>query len=451
MGDLRHSLWVERYRPDQLENYIGNVHLKEKIERYLSTNDIPHLLLYGQAGTGKTTLAKLIIKNIDCDHLYINASDENNIETVRTKIKNFSSSIGFSSIKIVILDECLDENTLVTVLSNGEEIQIPIKDVDENNDLVKSWNVEKEEWQWRPFYLWDKGEQEVYEIELENGEVVVCTEDHKWYVEDENGNSIVVKTNQLDKYNHILSPQEVSVIMQKIKIKSIKRLKEKRHVYDLSVEGNHNFVIGKTQTLTHNCDYMTNNAQAALRNVMETFSKHCRFILTCNYVERIIDPIQSRCQSYKIIPPSKKEVALFLKHILDAEGIEYKLDDLAVIITASYPDIRQVINSAQRQIVDNVLKLDTDSLIQSNYKIQLIDMLSNNGTFNEIRQLIADNSVSDYSELYKLLYDDIDSYSKSKAAESILAIAEGQYQESHVVDKEINFMATIIKLLHINK
>ena len=103
--DKDHSLWTERYRPDQLENYIGNDHLKEKIDRYLKTNDIPHLLLYGRAGTGKTTLAKLIIKNVDCDYLYINASDENNIETVRTKIKNFSSAAGFSSIKIIILDE----------------------------------------------------------------------------------------------------------------------------------------------------------------------------------------------------------------------------------------------------------------------------------------------------------------------------------------------------------
>ena len=201
-----HSLWAEKYRPQNLSTYIGNEHLKDKVKRYIDDQDVPHLLLYGKAGTGKTTLAKIVVNNIECDYLYINASDENSVDAVRFKIKSFASSIGFKDMKIVILDECLDENTLVTVLSNGEEIQIPIKDVDENNDLVKSWNVEKEEWQWRPFYLWDKGEQEVYEIELENGEVVVCTEDHKWYVEDENGNSIVVKTDQLDKYNHILSP-----------------------------------------------------------------------------------------------------------------------------------------------------------------------------------------------------------------------------------------------------
>ena len=206
MGKLDNTIWCERHRPTSLDTYIGNEHLKDKVKVYLESGDIPHLLLFGPAGTGKTTLAKILVNSIECDYLYINASDENSIDNVRNKIKGFVSTIGFKDLKIVILDECLDENTLVTVLSDGEEIQIPIKDVDENNDLVKSWNFEKNRFEWRTFYLWDKGEQEVYEIELENGEVVVCTEDHKWYVEDFSGNVIVVKTTQLGKYNHILSP-----------------------------------------------------------------------------------------------------------------------------------------------------------------------------------------------------------------------------------------------------
>ena len=86
----QHSLWVERYRPVSLENYIGNEHLKTKVSRYISTGDIPHLLLHGKAGTGKTTLAKLLVSNIDCDQMYVNASDENNVETVRNKIKMFA-------------------------------------------------------------------------------------------------------------------------------------------------------------------------------------------------------------------------------------------------------------------------------------------------------------------------------------------------------------------------
>ena len=297
-----HSLWVEKYRPTDLSTYIGNEHLKSKVGVYLENGDVPHLLLYGKAGTGKTTLAKIITKNIDCDYLYINASDENNIDTVRNKMKTFASSVGFRDLKVVILDEA---------------------------------------------------------------------------------------------------------------------------------------------------DYLTPNAQAALRNLMETFSKHCRFILTCNYVERIIDPIQSRCQSFKVIPPSKKEVAEHIVNILDKEGAVYKLNDVALIVNAGYPDIRRVINSAQRQIVDGKLKIDVTSVIQSDYKIQLIEMLTNKASFNNIRQLIADNSVSDYSELYRLLYDEVEKYSNGKIAECILEVAKGQFQDVNVVDKEINFMSVIIKLLEI--
>ena len=301
---MSHSLWVEKYRPTDLSTYVGNEHLKEKVKVYLESEDVPHLLLFGKAGTGKTTLAKIVVNNIDCDYMYINASDENKVDDVRNKIKTFASSVGFKSLKVIILDEC---------------------------------------------------------------------------------------------------------------------------------------------------DYLTPNAQAALRNLMETFSKHCRFILTCNYVERIIDPIQSRCQSYKVVPPSKKEVAQQMVNILKEENCTFELDDIALIVNAGYPDIRRVINSAQRQIVDGKLKIDTSSVIQNNYKLQLLEMLSNGSKLNDIRQLIADNSISDYSELYRLLYDEVDNYGNGKQAECIMNIAEAQYQDVHVVDKEINFMSLIIRLMRILK
>jgi replication factor C small subunit len=184
---------------------------------------------------------------------------------------------------------------------------------------------------------------------------------------------------------------------------------------------------------------------------METFSRHCRFILTCNYVERIIDPIQSRCQSFKVIPPKRVDVARHLVHILEQEKVEYELDDIRLITDASYPDIRRVINSAQRQVVDGKLKIDTSSIIQNNYKLQLIEHLSNSSKLNDVRQLIADNSITDYSELYRLLYDEVEVYGKGKEAECILNIAEAQYQDVSVVDKEINFMSLIIRLLRILK
>ena len=304
---MSNSLWVEKYRPSTIDTYIGNEHLKSKVSVYLESGDLPHLLLYGKAGTGKTTLAKLLVKNIECDYLYINASDENNVDTVRTKVKNFASTVGFKDLKIIILDEC---------------------------------------------------------------------------------------------------------------------------------------------------DYITPNAQAALRNLMETFSKHCRFILTCNYVERIIDPIQSRCQLFQIIPPSKVEVAQRLNQILEEEEINCELQDLKILIDSNYPDIRRTINSAQRNVVNLQLKLDTNSIIQNDYKLKLLEILkvqNKRNAFKDIRQLLADNKITDFADLFRLLYDEVDSYGKGHVAECILVIARYELSDSQVVDKEINAMAMIIELLGVIK
>ena len=307
MSDVKHSLWVEKYRPTSLDTYIGNEHLKSKVEIYLESGDLPHLLLYGKAGTGKTTLAKLLVKNIECDYMYINASDENNVDTVRTKVKHFASTIGFKDMKIIILDEC---------------------------------------------------------------------------------------------------------------------------------------------------DYITPNAQAALRNLMETFSKHCRFILTCNYVERIIDPIQSRCQSFQIIPPSKGEVAKHTHDILISENVTHEMDDLKVLIDSGYPDIRRIVNSSQRNVVNGKLKLDTSSILQNDYKLKLIKILKTQDkktAFKDIRQLLADNKVTDFADLFRLLYDDVDDWGKGHVAECILIIARYELSDSQVVDKEINAMAMLIELLGVVK
>ena len=100
-----HSLLVEKYRPTNLDNYVGNESIKKSISNYIGQNDIQNLIFYGPAGTGKTTLAKLIVKNLDCDYIYINASDERGIETIRDKVSGFASTMSFKPLKVVILDE----------------------------------------------------------------------------------------------------------------------------------------------------------------------------------------------------------------------------------------------------------------------------------------------------------------------------------------------------------
>lgn len=304
-GNQENSLWVERFRPNALEGFVGNEHIVEKVRLYIQSGDVPHLLFYGTAGTGKTTLAKLIASNVDADVMYINASDENNVDTVRTKIKSFASTVGFRTWKIVILDEA---------------------------------------------------------------------------------------------------------------------------------------------------DYMTPNGQAALRNLMETFSNTTRFILTCNYVEKIIDPIQSRCQTFNVTPPNKTEVAKRIVTILQEMHVQYVQKDLVTIVNAGYPDIRRILNTCQRHVIDGKLVIDVSSLVQANYMTKILEILKSDATkkdaFRAIRQLIADSKVRDYTALHKFLFDEIDEYAKGHIASVILILAESQYQDAFVVDKEIHVMATLVKLLN---
>lgn len=208
MFNREHTLFVEKYRPATLDTYIGNETVKATFKKYLDTGDVPHLLLFGDAGSGKTTLAKIVANTIAKDnYIYINASDENSIDTVRDKIKQFASSVGFGGLKLILLDECLHEDTLVCVLREGADTLVPIKDVDEKTDLVKSWNVTESRIEYRPFYSWEIGVADLYEVELENGEIIKCTATHKWYVENSDGTVKVVTTEELSEFSHILSPQ----------------------------------------------------------------------------------------------------------------------------------------------------------------------------------------------------------------------------------------------------
>ena len=205
MKSKQHSLWVEKYRSTDLNGYVGNENIKKTIQQYLDQNDIQNFIFSGPAGTGKTTLAKLIVNNLDCDYIYINASDERGIDTIRDKVSGFASAASFKSIKVVILDEA---------------------------------------------------------------------------------------------------------------------------------------------------DFITIQGQAALRNVIETYSRTTRFILTCNFVERIIDPLQSRCQVLKIVPPSKADIAKHVASIIEKEEVEYEIDDIKVLVNQFYPDLRKMLNTAQLSTQD---------------------------------------------------------------------------------------------------
>ena len=294
------TLLVEKYRPTTLEHYVGNENIKEVIQKYLNQNDIQNFIFYGGAGTGKTTLAKIIVKNLDCDFLYLNASDENGIDTIRDKVKGFASTASFKGIKVVILDEA---------------------------------------------------------------------------------------------------------------------------------------------------DFITIQGQAALRNVIETFSRSTRFILTCNYIERIIDPIQSRCQVLKIVPPSKLDTAKHTAWVLDQEEISYETDDIKSIVNQYYPDLRKMLNTIQSSSINSKLLLDKDVLVSSNYMLSIIKELSTSKNWKNIRQIIADSGVKDFEELYRFLFDNSSKYASDREGSVAIILNEHLYQSNFRIDKEINIMSAISKII----
>lgn len=299
---IEHSLWVEKYRPNTLDTYVGNKSIKDRIEQCIEENDVPNFMFHGKAGTGKTTIAKLIVNNIDCDYIYINASDERGIDTVRDKITGFASTMSFKPLKVVILDEA---------------------------------------------------------------------------------------------------------------------------------------------------DFLMGAAQAALRNVIETFSKNTRFIFTCNYIERIIEPLQSRLETYKLQPPSKKDVALNVVNILQQENITFEATDVASIVNMYYPDIRKVLKTTQGFVKKGELKFTREVLVDSSYLEKILAVLKKPTakSFNQIRQIVADSNISEFDNAFKYLFDNVDEYSKTAPQIAIL-IGEYQYRSVTVPDKEINFMALIAAILN---
>ena len=302
-----HGLLNEKYRPLTLDKFVGNENLKKTIQQFLDQNDIVNMLLYGGSGTGKSTLAKLIVHNLDCDSLFINASDERGIETIRDKVQSFASVASFKPLKVVILDEA---------------------------------------------------------------------------------------------------------------------------------------------------DFLTIQAQASLRNIIETFSRTTRFIMTCNFVERIIDPLQSRCQVLKIVPPTKKDVAKHLHWICNEESITHKLNDLVPLVNQYYPDLRKCINTIQLSTQDSILKLDQSILVSSNYIDKVINALSEGSKhnridcYNDIRQIIADANVDDFDELFKALYERAPEYLPNKEGTAAILINEHQYKANFRIDKEINTMSLIQNLIN---
>ena len=189
-------------------------------------------------------------------------------------------------------------------------------------------------------------------------------------------------------------------------------------------------------------------SQVLLLNMIETYSLNTRFILTGNYHERLIEPLRSRLQEFDLQPPTKKVIAKHINNILNNENINHTPEDIVAIIKKYYPDFRRILNACQKYTINNAIVLDNSINISDDYKNQILETLKkpNSKSFNTIRQVLADADLSDYTDLYRFLYDSIDEYTKNVGLITII-IEEYKYHSISRLDQEICFMACISKIL----
>lgn len=300
------DLWVEKYRPSGIDSYVfRDDNQKQQVSGWVNEGALPHLLFSGAPGTGKTTLAKVLLAELDVDSmdvLEINASNENNVDTIRNKITNFSSTMPFGDMKYVLLDEA---------------------------------------------------------------------------------------------------------------------------------------------------DYITPNGQAALRGVMETYHTSCRFILTCNYPQRIIPALHSRCQGFHIEKLDINEFTARIATICIEEQVDWNINTLDTYVQASYPDLRKSINLVQQNIVDGVLqKPQAGDQSQSDWMLNAVEMFKA-GKYKDARNLIVSQArPEEYEEVYKFMYRNLQLWgdTEQKQDQAIVIIRNGIAKSVAVADPEINLAATLVEL-----
>ena len=304
------ELWVEKYRPKSVSDYVfRDEKQKKQVKSWVDSGAIPHLLFSGAAGTGKTTLAKVLLKELDVDDgdvMMINASNENNVDTMRTKINGFASSLPFSGdFKYVLLDEA---------------------------------------------------------------------------------------------------------------------------------------------------DYLSPNAQAILRNMMETYSTTCRFILTCNYPNKVIPAIHSRCQGYHIEKLDTEEFTARVATILISEGTDLDLETLDIYVRSTYPDLRKCINMVQQNVVDNKLQSPGEGESgESDWILEYVALFQL-GKISEARKLIVEKArAEEYEGVFRKLYENLDWFGEDDKTKgrALICIRDGLVNHALVADPEINLSATLLELQYI--
>jgi replication factor C small subunit len=303
------EIWTEKYRPKTVGEYVfKDAAQKEQVLQWVNSRTIPHLLFSGSPGTGKTTLAKVLINDLgvqEADVLLINASRDNGVDLIRRKITNFSETMPWGDVKVILLDEA----------------------------------------------------------------------DH------------------------------------------------------ISAEG-----------------------QAALRGVMEQYASTVRFILTCNYPNKIIPAIHSRCQGFHITSLDQTDFTVRIAEILVENNVQFEIETLDSFVRATYPDLRKTINSVQSACVNGQLRQAESSDQDTGWRIKMVELFKAK-KIREARQLIIANARADeYEDIFRWLYRNITMFgsNEDQQDEAVIVIRNGMVKHTQVADPEINLSATLIELQQIS-